>query len=119
MDLVFPALGFDAMHAFLVEPANWKNGSNPGIATQANIDKVHNALMDFATNDSNASFIPTDDFIQFEDNLIHFSKADQLTLGSRIADSIEQAIIPEPSSVVLAAVAISYALLVPRRQISR
>ncbi|MEQ8837219.1 MAG: sialate O-acetylesterase, partial [Lacipirellulaceae bacterium] len=100
MDLANPGLGFADLNLFLVEPADWKNGSNPGIATTANIAKVDQALIDFADNDPNAWHIPTDDFTQFGDNLIHFSATDQLTLGSRIADAV-LATIPEPSALCL------------------
>lgn len=98
MNTTFPSVGFDSMHAFLVEPANWKNGSNPGIASQANIDLVHNALMNFAAKDDDASFISTSDFTTFEDRLIHFSGTDQLVLGSRIAAAVRETIVPEPAS---------------------
>ncbi len=97
MDANFPVLGFHALHVYLVEPANWKNGSSPGSATNANIAKVHGALEEFAVNDPHATYIFTADFTQFEDNLIHFSEADQLALGSRIAAAIQQNQVPEPT----------------------
>lgn len=118
MNTVFPTMGFSDMHTFLVEPADWKNGSNPGIATQSNIDLVHDALQNFATADPNASYIPTDDFTQFGDGLIHFGAADQITLGSRIADSIRQTIVPvpEPNICAFSVIAMGLACVMFRRQ---
>lgn len=94
----FPTLCFGQLDVVLVEPANWKNGNNPAIATQPNIDKVHGVLADFASADPNAYFIPTNDFTTFEDGLIHFSASDQMVLGSRIADTILTHIVPKPGA---------------------
>lgn len=115
MNTVFPTMGFSDTHAFLVEPADWKNGSKPGIAFQSNIDLVHDALQNFAIADPNASYIPTDDFTQFGDGLIHFGVADQFTLGSRIADSIRQTIVPEPKVCSLSVIAMGLACVMFRR----
>ncbi|MEM8865817.1 MAG: sialate O-acetylesterase [Planctomycetota bacterium] len=101
LDAALPGVGFAEMNAFLIEPADWKNGSNPGIATAANIAKVNQALADFAAADPNAWFLPTDDFTQFGDGLIHFGPADQITLGSRLADAVLAAAVPEPASLAL------------------
>jgi hypothetical protein len=107
LDSAFPSIGFADTHVFLVEPADWKHGSRPEMATAADIAKVDQALMNFAADDANASFIPTSDFVQFEYNIIHFNKADQLTLGMRIAASIRQSQIPEPATMSLLLVAMT------------
>lgn len=102
LDGDLPGRGFADLDAFLIEPADWKNGSNPGIATAANVAKVDQALIDFGATDANAWFIPTDDFTTFGDGLIHFGAEDQLTLGSRLASSVLATVVPEPSCGVMA-----------------
>lgn len=96
-----PGIGFATSPVFLIEPADWKNGSNPSIATSANIAKVEAALSDFAAADPLAEYLSTSDFTTFGDGLIHFGPADQLTLGDRIADAVIRSAIPEPSAALL------------------
>lgn len=110
-----PAIGFAEAKLFLVEPADWANGSSPGLATPADTAKVNNALTDFASADANAYFVPTDDFTSFGDNLIHFGPADQLTLGARLADAIIGSTVPEPSGMLVAGFGVLVAM-VRRRQ---
>ncbi len=112
MESTHQGLGFADLKLFLVEPANWKNGSNPSIASAANIAKVNQALLDFADSNTNAWHIPTDDFVTYDDGLIHFSAADQVSLGARIADSIHSSQVPEPSVRILVGLAVLAFLLI-------
>ncbi|MEO0531701.1 MAG: sialate O-acetylesterase [Planctomycetota bacterium] len=100
-----PGVGFDTSPIVLVEPADWRNGLNPGIAAPPDIARVEQALMDFAAADPRASYLSTSDFVTFGDELIHFGAGDQLRLGERIAGEVIALVVPEPATVSLAVLA--------------
>lgn len=104
MNAAYPTLGFNALATVLVEPANWKNGANPGAAAASDIAVVNQALIDFAATDPHAAYLSTSDFTTFGDGVIHFGAVDQLTLGSRIASELMKFAVPEPPSLIVATV---------------
>lgn len=94
-------LGLKDLKLFLVEPADWRNGSMPQIASAENIEKVKQGLLNYANSDPHAWHISTSDLTEFGDGVIHFSAQDQVTLGHRIAAAIITQQIPEPASFIL------------------